>query len=336
MLRNDPYKHMYDVDNADTVITLADWYHMPSPQRLFTDSPASTLINGLGRSWVNTTKTPLSVVAVTKGTRYRLRLVGMACEAAFQFSIDGHNLTIIEVDGTLHQPYTVDSLMVFAGQRYSVVLIASQPIGNYWIRALPVDATVSLAHPFAGGINSAILRYAGATAAEPTTIQQPNRSPLVESRLVPLTNAAAPGEPSLDAPDVYALTLDFGISADGSSFIVNGVERELPSVPVLLQILSGAQTAQDIAPKGSYFALPPNRVVQLSFPAADTATIGNHPLHLHGHSFSVVRGAGQTAAEANFVNPPRRDVVAMGSAGDNVTIRFVTDNAGPWILHWYV
>jgi len=29
-----------------------------------------------------------------------------------------------------------------------------------------------------------------------------------------------------------------------------------------------------------------------------------------------------------------RDVVSTGFPGDNVTIRFVTDNSGPWLLHW--
>jgi iron transport multicopper oxidase len=40
----------------------------------------------------------------------------------------------------------------------------------------------------------------------------------------------------------------------------------------------------------------------------------------------------------NYVNPLRRDTVSTGlaSAGDNVTIRFTTDNSGPWILHWFV
>ena len=32
----------------------------------------------------------------------------------------------------------------------------------------------------------------------------------------------------------------------------------------------------------------------------------------------------------------RRDVVSTGVAGDNVTIRFTTDNPGPWFLHWWV
>ena len=60
-----------------------------------------------------------------------------------------------------------------------------------------------------------------------------------------------------------------------------------------------------------------------------------HPIHLHGHSFSVVRSAGST--EYNYVNPVRRDVVNTGTeTTDNVTIRFETNNPGPWIMHWFV
>ena len=51
------------------------------------------------------------------------------------------------------------------------------------------------------------------------------------------------------------------------------------------------------------------------------------------HTFDVVRSAGSTTY--NYANPVRRDVVSIGSSGDNVTIRFVTDNAGPWFLHWW-
>ena len=52
------------------------------------------------------------------------------------------------------------------------------------------------------------------------------------------------------------------------------------------------------------------------------------------HKFSVVKSSGQSVP--NYVNPPQRDVVALGTtASDNVTIRWVTDNPGPWYLHWY-
>jgi len=52
------------------------------------------------------------------------------------------------------------------------------------------------------------------------------------------------------------------------------------------------------------------------------------------HKFSIVKSAGQSGY--NYVNPPQRDVVSLGTAGDNVTIRWVTDNPGPWYLHWYI
>lgn len=55
---------------------------------------------------------------------------------------------------------------------------------------------------------------------------------------------------------------------------------------------------------------------------------------LSQHSFSVIRSAESDAY--NFKNPVRRDTLNTGLNGSNATIRFVTDNAGPWFLHWYV
>ena len=54
------------------------------------------------------------------------------------------------------------------------------------------------------------------------------------------------------------------------------------------------------------------------------------------HAFAVVRSAGQ--ATPNYDNPIWRDVVSTGTpaAGDNVTIRFRTDNPGPWFLHCHI
>ncbi|KAF8553010.1 Cu-oxidase-domain-containing protein [Imleria badia] len=42
----------------------------------------------------------------------------MACKPNYVFSIDGHNLTVIEVDGNYVEPYTVDSIHFHAAQRY--------------------------------------------------------------------------------------------------------------------------------------------------------------------------------------------------------------------------
>ena len=41
-----------------------------------------------------------------------------------------------------------------------------------------------------------------------------------------------------------------------------------PTAPALLQILSGAQAAQDLLPSGSYYSLPPNKVIEISIPVS--------------------------------------------------------------------
>ena len=54
--------------------------------------------------------------------RYRFRLINIACEPNYNFTIDGHNMTIIEADGEYTEPLTVDFIQIFAAQRYSFVV----------------------------------------------------------------------------------------------------------------------------------------------------------------------------------------------------------------------
>jgi len=175
-------------------------------------------------------------------------------------------------------------------------------------------------------LNNAIFRYSGAASSDPTTTAVTSTNPLVEANLVPLTNPGAPG--GSGPPDV-ALNLVVGLSTP--NWTINGFSFFPPSVPVLLQILSGTTAAQDLMPTGSVYTLPPNKVIEISIPDAN-GVARTHPFHLHGHAFSVVKSAGQTTP--NYVNPPRRDVVAVNSG--NVTFRFQTDNSGPWILHCHI
>jgi FtsP/CotA-like multicopper oxidase with cupredoxin domain len=216
----------------------------------------STLINGLGR-YAGGPTSELAVISVEYGKRYRFRLVGMSCDPNFMFSIDGHNLTVIEADGELTEPLLVDSLQVFAGQRYSVIMNATQPVGNYWIRALANTPGAN----FTGGLNSAILRYSGAPSGDPTTNNSKAVMPLLEQNLHALVNPGAPGIPEYGKADI-----NIQISADsiGGVYYMNGVRYRPPTVPVLLQILSGAQQATDLMPNGSVYVLEPNKVVELT------------------------------------------------------------------------
>ncbi|KAI9438773.1 laccase [Lactarius indigo] len=324
---NDPHRHLYDVDDESTVITLADWYHY-----LSTEAPAipafnSTLINGKGR-YLGGPSVPLAVVNVVRGKRYRFRVVSISCDPNFVFSIDGHKLTVIEADGIETKPLDVDSLQIFAGQRYSVVLNANQPVANYWIRSLPPD------QGFVNFTNLAILRYSGAPDKNPKvdpTVPVVSTLPLVETNLHPLGSSPVPGEPFPGGADIN-INLNVQIDFSILKFTVNDFPFEPPTVPVLLQILSGAKSASQLLPAGSIYGLERNKSVELTIPGG--AVGGPHPVHLHGHAFSVVRSAGNSTY--NFVDPVVRDVVSIGGPGDNVTIRFFTDNPGPWFFHCHI
>ncbi|KIJ21193.1 laccase [Paxillus involutus ATCC 200175] len=323
----DPYRHLYDVDDESTVITLADWYHIVAPvlSHIIGVDANSTLINGLGR-YTGGPRSELAVVNVEYGKRYRLRLVGMSCNPNFLFSIDGHNLTVIEADGMLTEPLLVDSLQIFAGQRYSVILNATKPVANYWIRALP--STVN--STFIGGLNSAILRYNGAPDVDPTTNQTKSVMPLLEQNLHALINPGAPGIPEYGKADI---NLRIVANNSGGVFYMNGVRYRPPTVPVLLQILSGAQQATDLMPQGDVIVLESNKVVELTMVTAGFG--GPHPIHLHGHAVDVVQSA-EPNATFNYKNPVRRDVASAGIQGQQVVLRWVTDNSGPWFLHCHI
>jgi len=141
------------------------------------------------------------------------------------------------------------------------VLNTNQPVANYWIRANPNLGTTG----FAGGLNSAILRYWGAPNTDPITTQTPNSAPMQEGSLAPLSNPGAPGVPTPGAADVN-INLAIGFDFAQFHFLINGAAFVSPTVPALLQIMSGAMTPGALLPSGSVYVLPPNKVVEISIP----------------------------------------------------------------------
>lgn len=92
-------------------------------------------------------------------------------------------------------------------------------------------------------------------------------------------NPFAPGKPTPDGADVtFNLTLAF--NQDAFRFSINNNTFVPPTVPVLLQIMSGARNAHDLLPKGGVLTVERNKVVQINIPSALIG--GPHPFHLHG------------------------------------------------------
>jgi iron transport multicopper oxidase len=61
--------------------------------------------------------------------------------------------SVIEADGVNTEPLVVDSIQIYAAQRYSLIMHANQPVNNYWIRALPNQGNITTD----GGLNSGTL-----------------------------------------------------------------------------------------------------------------------------------------------------------------------------------
>ncbi|TFK20851.1 laccase 9 [Coprinopsis marcescibilis] len=331
---NDPHQNLYQVDDENTVITLADWYHVQAPT--LGTGPAqsnATLINGKGRR-PGGPPTEIAVVNVEQTKTYRMRLISMSCDPDYTFSIDNHNLTIIEADGQSTEPYTVQQLRIFAGQRYSFVLNANQPNGSYWIRARPNLGFNMLNQFDSGGINSAILRYVDPSTPETDPTTSPHVNPVVfkEENLHALLSPAAPGGPNPAPEDIEKVDIDFGFGrVTPARWDINGSVWAAPDSPVMVQILNHVPPSE-VVPKESIRILPRNKVVEVTIHGVGIA--GPHPFHMHGHAFSVVKSANSSIL--NYDNPVRRDVVETGLNGNTTIIRFTTDNPGPWFFHCHI
>ncbi|KAF9447931.1 multicopper oxidase [Macrolepiota fuliginosa MF-IS2] len=326
---DDPLKHLYDVDDESTIITLEDWYHIFAPQgndQFFNSNmppvPDSGLINGKGR-YVNGPLVPYAVVNVEQGKRYRLRVFALSCRPFFTFSIDGHNVTFMEADGIEHDPVEVQNFTIWPAQRISAILNANQPVDNYWIRAPPTGGNPANNPNFDPNLTLAILRYKGASDAEPKTVNVAGRG-LLDQDMHPIAQEG-PGKLG-SGPADKSIVLNIDNTIHPPFFDINGISYISPSVPVLLQLLSGAKRPEDLLPSEQVFIIERNKIIDVTFPVAT-----GHPFHLHGHTFDVIRTSGEEAF--NFENPPRRDVYPING---NTTFRFFSDNPGAWFLHCHI
>ncbi|KAJ6540213.1 laccase [Mycena vulgaris] len=330
---NDPLAHLYDVDDESTIITLAEWYHVlaPAGQNSFFKTGIvpvqdSGLINGKGR-FAGGPLVPYAVITVTKGLRYRFRVFSLACRPFMTLSFDNHTFDVMELDGVEHDPMPFQNADVYAAQRISLILHANQTVDNYWIRAPPVGGSPSNNPHFQANLTLAILRYVGAPEVEPTTVNVPG--PKLDDGLMHPIASEGPGNLG-SAPADLALTLNVA-QPTPPFFEINGISYLSPSLPVLLQLLSGASKPQDFLPSEQVILLPSNSIIEINI-QIDIPGGGAHPFHLHGHNFDVVLQP--NAVVPNFVNPARRDVQPI--TGTNTTFRFFSNNPGAWFLHCHI
>ncbi|KAG0365316.1 Cupredoxin [Gamsiella multidivaricata] len=361
-----PFLHAYDEERT---VILSDWYHQPTgallAHYLSPDShgrepvPNNGLINGRGTFNCSNVQGDLpcvqgerAVIHFVPNRRYRLRIINSGAAAPFLFSIDNHQLQVIEADGTDLNPIMVESLPINTGQRYSVIVTANQDVQNYWMRAemgtacLP-NTTTNLDPVILGEI-----RYQGAGATTPTSVGRFVPAPAQKGQLPQVNPAFAEACEDLDLNMLHPLKSQPVLEPITNSFlirisfkknqednIVRGYMNDITYAgnawnPTIVQNLNTSvvyevnQHVMKIERR--------NAIVQIIL---DNSLGDEHPFHLHGHTFQVIaQGKGmyeEGKTPINAVNPLRRDTATVPRYGYTV-IRFKADNPGVWALHCHI
>ncbi|GLJ14868.1 hypothetical protein SUGI_0241900 [Cryptomeria japonica] len=141
----------YPPPDGEYTLLIGDWYkrnHSELRRRLDKGIPLGipdgVQINGLGGS-------SRPSFNVDGGKTYRLRISNVGLSTSLNFRIQGHNLTLVEVEGSHTVQSTYDSLDIHVGQSYTVLITTNQPPKDYYIVAStrfvkPVHAGIGLLH----------------------------------------------------------------------------------------------------------------------------------------------------------------------------------------------
>lgn len=115
-----PYKDSFD---EEIVLSLSDWYHEEMrtliPRFLNKKNPTGAEPvpqNGLLNDTQNLT------VSIQPGKTYLFHVVNIGAFAGQYLWFEGHNMTIIEVDGVYTEEVEASMIYVSAAQRYSFLL----------------------------------------------------------------------------------------------------------------------------------------------------------------------------------------------------------------------
>lgn len=75
----------------------------------------------------------LTTIDFEAGKTYRLRIINSAQLVMHNVAIAGHNMTIVQAEGTNIEPITVSSVDISPGQRFDVLVVADAEPGSYWL-----------------------------------------------------------------------------------------------------------------------------------------------------------------------------------------------------------
>jgi multicopper oxidase len=218
------------------------------------------------------------------GQRIRIRFINTGSDTAFRVALDGHSMTVTHTDGYPVVPTQVDALLIGMAERYDVIVTAADGV-------FPMVAA-------AEGKNA---------VARALLVTGSGSQPDPQFRPAELTKRVG-------TIDMFSATTSVNLGA---------AEPNL-NLPV---VLGGDMVKYVWTINGEpYSKTDPLHVRQGQRPTItfDNPTMMYHPIHVHGHTFQLIKADGTPGARKDTVIVlPQRKIDAV----------LVADNPGLWMLH---
>lgn len=338
MIIDGPATANYDEDLG--VLPITDYYKIPAftlnevaqHSTIGPPTPDNILVNG---THVNAEGGgQYAKMTVTKGKRYRIRIINTSVDNTFSVSLDGHPFTVMTSDFVPIKSFVTTQLTLAIGQRYDVMINANQTVDNYWFRVSVGTDCGSNAMTTKGIQMGAILSYTGASSGKPTSSGVSMRTSCADelsSNLVPFVPNTVPQSVIGNAGEI-----DLGFSQAAPANLVRWLIDGTPHVvdwnnPTIEKVLAGSTNygananVHEMPTSGWYlWWIQSTAIVQLP-----------HPIHLHGHDFYLIgSGTGTwdgTTTGLTLTNPTRRDTATL-PAGGYLLMAFPADNPGAWVV----
>ncbi|CAB4495419.1 unnamed protein product [Rhizophagus irregularis] len=311
---DDPFKSEYD----EEIIVMLNDYHHTNAQILLKQFLTPESHGEEVRKIDISTKAPpgskcvdnagLAKFEFVKDKKYRLRIINTSAFSAFFFSIDKHDMEVIEADGLYTKRNKIHRLPINVAQRYSVIVTANQPVDNYIMRS-EFQKTINLPNI------KAIVHYEGAPD-DPEPKDNPWSDSLTEyvdldhKTLQPLEEEKIP-----ESTKKFEFKIDFHKNSTGvvKAFLNNSSYIPDINFPTLDKIFKKKSFNETSA--NAYIFDKDGEVVDMYFINSDD---GEHPFHIHGYQFWVLgtgNGDKVDENELNTHNPIKRDTATIPASG---------------------
>lgn len=336
----------YDVDMGP--ITISEIYRTSggsgagaldviiSTQGPLTDVPDKILFNGTNVNAQGGGKR--FQMTVELGKRYLMRFINTGVDDFYKVGIDGHMMEVVAIDLTPVKPYTTQYVSLAIGQRFDAIMTANGTVGNYWLRALPMNCA---SNNYNGkGTQNAIISYKGAAPALPTTAAAPVHDDCLDEpaeKTIPFVGKSV--NVSNFDPRHLPVASPFKITSANEGRVFRwSIGETTQNVdlqhPILQRLVQGNTT---ISPEDNMIGVDEKDT--WAFWYIQNNFYEPHPIHMHGNDMRILAsGEGQWDEDLSKLqvnNPMRRDTFMLRGGGYAI-LAFYTDNPGIWLLHCHI